>query len=106
MKSKPLTIICLITIMLLNSCEKEQLIELPQSINLGESQVFLNGELVKFRPIVRLDTLNSLLNFSFVETQNNGEIVTSVSFSWLPISVGDYILHTEREFFFRSINLF
>ncbi len=78
-------------------CRKDPVADLPANVNLGESVVFLNGELATgYEPIFMHDTIYKHLNFSFVETKNNGQLLNAFGFGFLSIKEGDYILHTER----------
>jgi hypothetical protein len=69
---------------------------LPDDVTLGESVVYLNGKEADYVPAFNHDTINFLLNFGFIESKNQGQLVNSFSFSWLPLQEGEYELTTKR----------
>ncbi|MCU0346628.1 MAG: hypothetical protein MUC59_06780 [Saprospiraceae bacterium] len=69
---------------------------LPEDVEFGESVVYLNGEEVDYVPAFNHDTINYLLNFGFIQSKNQGQLVNSFSFDWLPLLEGEYELITER----------
>lgn len=73
-------------------------IELPEKVNLGETKVYLNGQLEDYKPKFFEDTVNHqlLLTFKF---EPDFSVSNSLGFSALPIKSGNYILHEERILF-------
>jgi hypothetical protein len=69
---------------------------LPEEVEFGESVVYLNGKVADYLPVFNHDTINYLLNFSFVETKNQSQLVNSLNFDWLPLQEGKYKLITDR----------
>ncbi|HMQ48258.1 MAG TPA: hypothetical protein PKA00_14935 [Saprospiraceae bacterium] len=78
-------------------CEKPESpdIDLPSSIEFGNSVLFLNGENeTGFVPSFFIDTINDQFLFHFSKEENS--VLNSFGFSLLPVQEGSYILHEER----------
>ncbi|MCF8246531.1 MAG: hypothetical protein K9J37_15370 [Saprospiraceae bacterium] len=87
-----------LAIVVITSCQKDpKEAILPEEVEFGESVIYLNGELADYLPVFNHDTINYLLNFPLVETKNQGQLVNSLSFDWLPLREGEYKLITKRE---------
>lgn len=95
---KKLLWISALMILFMLSCKKDpKEAILPEQVGFGESVVYLNGELADYLPTFNHDTINYLLNLSFVESKNQGQLVNALNFDWLPLREGEYKLITKRE---------
>ncbi len=76
------------------SCKKERgEVNLPESVKLGKSEVYLNGSEADYKPRFFFHKAYNHINFPFQQIE--GDIVNQVSFAWLPIKTGDFELHDE-----------
>jgi len=94
------------------SCSENEIqdINLPESVELGESQIFLNGTLVDYEPKATEDTVNEQLIITF-RFEPDQSILNSLGFSALRVDEGNYSLHETRELyigartnFFQTVN--
>ncbi len=87
-------------------CQKDPpAVNLPDDVALGESVIYLNGEIADgYEPDFRRDTIYHLLSFPFVKKEGN--ITTVFGFDWLPINEGNFKLHTERILYIKAKTLF
>lgn len=91
-------IISLIVFCNMISCTKPDTpdINLPVSVELGQSQFYINGELKDYDHLFIYDTINKQMGFVFRHDDISKNSKTQLSFSFLPYSEGKYILHRER----------
>lgn len=77
------------------SCETTVLVELPEEVALGETEVYMNGEAVNYRANIYYFDSIGYLSFVFTEIKDNGLTINTMGFGFLPTDIGRYILHTE-----------
>jgi hypothetical protein len=95
----------LATVLFLLQCKKDPTpIELPTIVNFQETRVFLNGDLVNFKPFFIYNSVYKHLNYAFVKTEPF--VNTSISFNWLPSKTGNFGLHTDRIQYIKALTLF
>ncbi|MEZ4951031.1 MAG: hypothetical protein R2879_00200 [Saprospiraceae bacterium] len=70
-------------------------IEFPENIQLGESEVYLNGEKVDYIPILFFDSINNQLQAGF-RFMPDFSVTNTLAFDFLPLKTGEYILHEDR----------
>jgi hypothetical protein len=110
MKKRPLPILipllsAFLCILFLQCQKDPPAVNLPDDVALGESVIYLNGEIADgYEPDFRRDTIYHLLSFPFVKTETN--IVTVFGFDWLPIEKGNFQLHSERILYIKALALF
>jgi len=86
-------------IMLAISCDKGELnppeAVLPDEVALGESEIYLNGELKEgYQHDFKYIEVYQTMNYGFIE-RPQALLVNIFGFSWLPLEAGDFALHTE-----------
>jgi len=95
--------------LLVCSCKKEpepkEATNLPNEVNLGESAIYLNGELIPtYKADCKYGEVNKIMSYVFYDSIN---LVTNiVGFDWLPQSTGNYELHDERILFVKALTSF
>jgi len=80
-------------------------IDLQQEVSLGESKMYLNGELVNYQPRFLEDIINHQLILVF-EEETNQNVINKLGFSALSVAAGNYKLHTERQLFIGAKSSF
>jgi hypothetical protein len=89
-------LLCLIVLV---GCKKDPVVNLPNQVDLGQSVVYLNGDLFDSEPILYQTKLNKLFYCVFDQKINNddvGELINRLGFSLLPLKVGTYNTTTDR----------
>ncbi len=79
----------------------EPVVHLPTKVNLGESIVYLNGEVFDSPPDLFQRSSNQLFFATFAQVKDNpevGQLYNSLYFSFLPLRQGDYSLTTRQEY--------
>jgi hypothetical protein len=79
-------------------------IEISNSVELGKSEVYLNGEQYENYTEFFHDTINDQLLFGF--RQGEESLLNSLSFSFLPVSEGEYIVHNTFELYLGAQSYF
>lgn len=72
-------------------------IELPDSVEFGMTEVYLNGERYTVNTEFFHDTINEQLLFVF--RQGDSSVLNHLGFSFISVSEGRYIVHTKRELY-------
>jgi hypothetical protein len=86
----------LIFIVFILSCKKDYSdTKLPDTVEFGKSEIFLNGEKLAFLPIIQNDTFQKTLNFSFKQSLDSKSIINVVGFDFLPLEVNNFNLSDE-----------
>gem|GEM_PF-1371597 len=80
-------------------------LDLPNNLELGQSEVYLNNSLEEYPPLIFEDTINDQLQAIFRFTPDFS-VSNSLSFSFLPVSEGNYILHREAILYKGALTLF
>ena len=75
---------------------------LPDEVEFGHSVVFLNGEEVDYLPEFGHDTFNQIMNYPFLQTKNQGNILNLLGFGRLPLRTGDFQLTTENILYIKA----
>jgi hypothetical protein len=73
-------------------------VKFPDNIQLGESEVYLNGEKVDYTPIIFFDSINNQLQAGF-RFKPDFSVSNTLAFDFLPLKNGEYILHEDRVLF-------
>ncbi len=77
----------------------EPIVNLPTEVNLGESIVYLNGEVFDGVPDIYYRPFDQLFFAVFLQTKDNadvGQLINLLAFSFLPLRQDNYPLITER----------
>lgn len=84
-------------IFFLSSCFKDYNVEVMDTVQIGESVVYLNGEESDYEPIITHASIDNVIHYSFRPTSNllPGES-RRVSFSLLPLKIDNFILCESR----------
>jgi len=78
---------------------------LPDDVNLGESVVYLNGELVSnYKPEFKYIEVYKTMNYGFYDSV--GQVTNIFGFDGLPLDVDNFNLHTERILFVKALTSF
>lgn len=80
------------------ACTKSESIdvELPSTVDIGNSQLYLNGTLTDFTHQFFHDTVNNQMIFAFERSDISKNSKNSLGFTFLPYNEGKFILHRER----------
>jgi len=91
--------ICSLFVLFLYSCGDQEIadIKILDSVELGKTEVFLNGDSYENFSDIFHDTINEQLLFIF--RQGDQTLLNSLSFSFLPVSEGEYIVHNTFELY-------
>ena len=88
------------------ACQDQEIsdIEISNSVELGKSEVYLNGERYENFTEFFHDTINDQLLFAF--RKGDESLLNSLSFSFLPVSEGEYIVHNTFELYLGAQSYF
>lgn len=92
----------------ITSCQKDPPeVVLPGEVELGASIVYLNGEVAAtYLPEVLYDSINRVMTYGFVESLNQGQLINSLGFGYLPLSTGDFPITTEDALYEKAFTSF
>ncbi len=92
-------ILLVLSVIILYSCGDQEIpdIDILESVELGNTEIYLNGERYEIFTEFFHDTINEQLVFNF--RQGDFELSNDLGFSFLPVSEGTYIVHTQRELY-------
>jgi hypothetical protein len=99
--------VLMVFVILFNRCAKEPtpFENLPSEVNLGESVIYLNGQLESnYRPDFKYIEINKIMNYGFYDSVDLK--INILGFGWLPLSSGDFELHEERILFVKALTNF
>jgi hypothetical protein len=93
----------LLGVFFLEACVKEppEAQNLPESVELGKSVVFLNGEIAPGYEASFI-YLSSYKTMSYVFVDSFDLIVNVFGFDWLPLSTGNFDLHDEDVLYIKA----
>ncbi|MBN8681532.1 MAG: hypothetical protein J0L99_02725 [Chitinophagales bacterium] len=93
MKNYTLPLLAAFLMLLFTQCHKYPDAILPESVELGQSVIFMNAEKTEvFKPRIRRLRLSDFLDFQFAEYRNDSLIQNTVSFYWIPLQISEYAL--------------
>ncbi|MDX1911333.1 MAG: hypothetical protein SFV22_07600 [Saprospiraceae bacterium] len=101
---KHLPVLLLLLLLTTAACKKEDKcttappwieVNLPDSVQLGETVVFLNGETVDYKPIFTYVAVYDLIGYGF--HQNLTTILNGFGFDRLLLNAGNYSLYTLNQ---------
>ncbi|MBN8685187.1 MAG: hypothetical protein J0L99_21255 [Chitinophagales bacterium] len=97
MKNYTLPLLAAFLMLLFTQCHKYPDAILPESVELGQSVIFMNAEKTEvFKPKIERLKTHPVINFQFAEYRNDSLIQNTFSFLWIPIRVGEYALTTDK----------
>ena len=78
-------------------CHKYPDAILPESVELGQSVIFMNAEKTEvFKPRIKKSGVFDHINFQFAEFRNDSLTQNTFSFLWIPVRTGEYALTTDN----------
>lgn len=80
--------------------------ELPESVEIGTSILYLNGEMADYDFRTYHDTVNNQIGFVFMKEFPNQDYTNKLQFVFLPLKNGDYIIHRTRELYLGAFSTF
>ena len=81
--------------------------ELPESVELGTSILYLNGEVVNDYEFQAFhDTINNQIGFVFRKESIDLSYRNNLQFVFLPLENGNYIIHRTRELYLGAFSSF
>ena len=98
MKNYTLPLLAAFLMLLFTQCHKYPDAILPESVELGQSVIFMNAEKTEvFKPRIRQrSTHRNHIDFQFVEYRNDSLIQNTVVFYWVPLQIGEYTLTDDN----------
>jgi hypothetical protein len=107
MKNLFLSIVIFILLLLNFGCTKDSNeVILPESVEIGKSKVYLNGEEVDYLPFIGNDTINKVIHYLFSQSKDNGSIINGCGFGSLALKIGDYQLTDQNSPFTKAFTTF
>lgn len=94
MKNATLLLIALLAF--LAACQKEENppeAVLPDDVALGESEIYMNGQRVNYKPFIHHLTYAGVVNYAFYDSL--GFIVNTLGFSWVAPMAEEFALQEE-----------
>lgn len=90
------------------SCTPEtiEITELPESVEMGTSMLYLNGKLVNYDFRTYHDTINNQMGFVFIKRSSDQSYRNILNFTFLPLENGNYIIHRTRELYLGAFSSF
>ena len=80
--------------------------ELPESVEVGTSTLYLNGEIVDYNFRTYHDTTNNQMAFSYHKQISNDGFRNILQMVFLPVKEGTYSIHRIRELFLGAYTTF
>lgn len=82
------------------SCEKDPPeAMLPEEVKLGESVVYLNGDIDDYLPDFQYDSTIHVMSYGFEQSRNQGQLANLFGFGLLPLATGNFKITSENKLF-------
>ena len=88
-----LIILCILFV--LGACHKEPQIELPETVDFEQTEVYLNGDLINYTIEFQYISVYDAMYYSFSEQVENQ--IRGVGFSLVPYQIGDFDLNEDDD---------